>query len=91
MIREIGRVLWGAHDGYGYVKAYDLANIPSLHHVDQVENPMHSTDACSSCLARLVSIPQGDLFDSVKNSESMIIYDCTQVRRLWQNYKMRLN
>ena len=52
-------VLWGAHDGYGRVKAYDLADIPKLV-VDQVENPMHSMDACSSCLARLVSEPQRD-------------------------------
>ena len=55
VIREIDMMLWGAHDGYGPVKAYDLVEFQSLHHVDQEENPVHSTDALFSCLARLVS------------------------------------
>ena len=57
LIREIDMVLWGTCDGYGRVKAHDHADISKLA-VDQVETPMHSTDACSSCHARLVSTPQ---------------------------------
>lgn len=30
VIREIDMMLWGAHDGYGRVKAYDLVEISKL-------------------------------------------------------------
>ena len=61
VIREIEMMLWGAHDGYGPVKAFDLVEISKLASRRSGRKPYALYRCMFSVPRETCIIPQGDL------------------------------